>query len=271
MSKRRISDNDENKEHHSLFAEIDNFNISNDSIQIYADKGGIRGNQKYGTGLLKFGTYLTKPTTTALQEFLDATGLQENKFFEMLVDHNENLSKICKRPGNSKLEYDFPYQYRKNSFKNAAIIVFGYDKDDEFRSYATAGFITHKGKEYLHVDLICNCLNKENYCRTDQNNRGPGGQQLLNALIHVLNKAGEFYKGIILKATPQSKDRYLSIGFKEDDIQELNNDLKLMIYDIGIGKGIGNKQLKSKSKGGTKRKTKRKKRKTNRKKRSNKK
>lgn len=271
MSKRRLSDNDENKQHQSLFAEIDNFNISNDSIQIYADKGGIRGNQKYGTGLLKFGTYLTKPTTTALQEFLDATGLQENKFFEMLVDHNENLSKICKRPGNSKLEYDFPYQYRKNSFKNAAIIVFGYDKDDEFRSYATAGFITHKGKEYLHVDLICNCLNKEGYCRTDQNDRGPGGQQLLNALIHVLNKAGEFYKGIILKATPQSKDRYLNIGFKEDDVQELNNDLKLMIYDIGIGKGIGNKQLKSKSKGGTKRKTKRKKRKTNRKKRSNKK
>ena len=27
-----------------------------------------------------------EPTTTALQKFLDATGLQENKFFEMLVD-----------------------------------------------------------------------------------------------------------------------------------------------------------------------------------------
>ena len=260
MSKRKLSDNNDGGEHESLFAEIDQFNITNNFIQIYADKGGIRGNQKYGTGLLKFGTYLSKPTTTALQEFLDATGLQEKRFFEMLVDHNENLSKICKRPGHAELEYDFSHEYRKKTFKHASIIVFGYDSDDEFRSYATAGFVTHRGEEYLYVDLICNCLNKEHYCETDQDKRGPGGKQLLEALINVLNKSGEFYKGIILKATPQSKERYLKIGFKEDDVQGLKNDLTIMTYDISIG----SKRFKSKSKGGSKRKTNRKK-KTNRK------
>ena len=70
--------------HQSLFTEIDNFNISNDSIQIYADKGGIRGNQKYGIGVLKFGTYLTKPTTS-ITRILRCGGLQEQRFEKLII------------------------------------------------------------------------------------------------------------------------------------------------------------------------------------------
>ena len=74
---------------------------------------------------------------------------------------------MCKRPEQS----DLTINYRKTSFRNAALILVGYDTGSDGniletspRSYLTAGYRQYGDEPVWYVDVVCSCLNQKEYC-----------------------------------------------------------------------------------------------------------